>query len=328
MSANLEGVTCPQCGAAMPRRAKWFSTTCESCGTLVQREVDRVERSRFKAAADRVRLEGRSKSTEELRLFGGEAIALGPHLGEGRYMSVRIARRLIPHPQLLVLRTGKDAKANARLANAHNILRRLRESDHPQAAYFRTRLPAPFALRMLSLIDESEPLQALALALDRGTWGPLSAVHENYRTGLDPRHVVWIWRRVLEVLDYAHGQGIAHGALCLDHLIVQPRDHGVVLTGWSIAQAFSPKERDAAIARDLQQLAYSMRALLGGMPQDEDLPTTPAYVPKGIAALVELVCTSEYQAAQLAAMGLHSALGKAAREAYGAPRFLEFSPTR
>jgi hypothetical protein len=50
--------------------------------------------------------------------------------------------------------------------------------------------------------------------------------------GLPPRHVVWVLRRALAVLGWAHQNGILHGNLDPVHILVRPHDHMLWLVDW------------------------------------------------------------------------------------------------
>jgi hypothetical protein len=61
-------------------------------------------------------------------------------------------------------------------------------------------------------------------------------------TGLDPRDVAWIWRRMLVAVGLAHRAGIAHGAVLPRHVLVHPLDHGLILVDWCQAQDLTPTD--------------------------------------------------------------------------------------
>lgn len=50
--------------------------------------------------------------------------------------------------------------------------------------------------------------------------------------GLNVRHIVWIFKRTLLGLDFAHKLGIVHGAVLPQHILVSPETHGVMIVGW------------------------------------------------------------------------------------------------
>jgi serine/threonine protein kinase len=49
---------------------------------------------------------------------------------------------------------------------------------------------------------------------------------------LNARHIVWIFNRMLTILGFVHRQGIVHGAIVPDHVLINPDNHGLKLVGW------------------------------------------------------------------------------------------------
>jgi len=137
-----------------------------------------------------------------------------------------------------------------------------------------------------------------------------------------------MWRRILDMLAFAHAAGWTHGALHPAHLLVHPRDHGILLIGW--AGAARAAAGSAAMARDLQQAAWAMRAMLAGAGSgagaDQDPPAIPATVPAPLAKLLRRASEDAAWCATVGATGQDSLLVAAALDAFGAPAFVEFSP--
>lgn len=65
----------------------------------------------------------------------------------------------------------------------------------------------------------------------------LATVLEAFPHGLDARHVAWIWRRLLFSLGLAHHAGIVYGAVVPDHVLIQPEQHGLILSNWCYSAA-------------------------------------------------------------------------------------------
>lgn len=61
---------------------------------------------------------------------------------------------------------------------------------------------------------------------------PLTEIRAAFPAGVPPRHVAWIWRRLLIALGLAHGAGVVHGAVLPVHILIEPADHGLVLADW------------------------------------------------------------------------------------------------
>lgn len=60
----------------------------------------------------------------------------------------------------------------------------------------------------------------------------LAEVADAYPNGVDPRDVAWMWRRLFVAIGLAADNGIVHGAVVPDHVMIHPTMHGVVLTDW------------------------------------------------------------------------------------------------
>ena len=131
----------------------------------------------------------------------------------------------------------------------------------------------------------------------------LEEVHAQYPRGVDPKHVAWLWRKLLIALGLAHARGVIHGAVLPSHILIEPDQHGLILDNWVYALP-EPIERDAhltaivsayevwyppevfarqppAPSLDIFMGTRCMVYLLGGDPITGDVPTT---VPKAIAS--------------------------------------------
>jgi hypothetical protein len=81
------------------------------------------------------------------------------------------------------------------------------------------------------------PRLATVLKYHDGIAGPddlysLQDVRAAYPSGVDPRDMAWMWRRLLTILGYVHQRGLVHGLVTPDHVLVEPKDHKLVLISW------------------------------------------------------------------------------------------------
>jgi serine/threonine protein kinase len=60
----------------------------------------------------------------------------------------------------------------------------------------------------------------------------MEQVLQAYSAGLDGKAIAWMWRRMLEVISWAHGMGIVHGAIIPSNILIRPEDHGLILLDW------------------------------------------------------------------------------------------------
>ena len=111
----------------------------------------------------------------------------------------------------------------------------------------------------------------------------LDEIRRASPTGVGPKDVTWIWRRLLVALGAAHRAGLVHGAVLPPHVCVLPKEHGLVLIGWTCAvetaiptaipaisgayERWYPKEvmskEPATPATDIALAAHCMIFLLG-----------------------------------------------------------------
>ncbi len=63
----------------------------------------------------------------------------------------------------------------------------------------------------------------------------LEEIHKHYPGGIDPRDMAWMWRRLLFILGFVHQSNVIHGAVLPLHVMIEPRDHKLMLNGWGYA---------------------------------------------------------------------------------------------
>jgi serine/threonine protein kinase len=239
---------------------------------------------------------------------------LKERLGQGEVSEVYLAHRIGPMPFLTVIKLSSATHAAAAHAREAKILRELTalacsDSD----AHFALLLPEVVTVGM---VEGDTSRHALVLKAPNGYWGSLAALHEHFPQGLDPRHAVWIWRRLLAMLAFLHSRGWAHGDVRPEHALVHPSDHGVRLIGWTAAQ----KTTDAmAQATDLMRSARIIHILLSGTAEQS---TMIYHIPIELASLVNQAANDTAFCQQQGALGLDSALRNAARAAFGPPAYV------
>ena len=304
-------VICPLCGAPLPRVAIWRAVNCGSCGSLIVKAESLVRRDTFRQALQRMRqAAGVSLSAIVCR---GERYALLQTLGGSDRSQVYLAQRIGSLPLLATIKLSSAPTAGRDYAREAQVLRELQATASRAAAYFSQRLPEVVAQ---GCVDETVGRQALVLRHPNGFWGSLAALNETFPRGIDPRHAVWIWRRMLEVLDFVHGRGWAHGDVRPEHALVHPQDHGVRLIGWTLAKPGASAHEQAI---DLQRSARVVMVLLNGA---SDLRGVPDHVPAELGHLLVRAGEDEDFCRAQGARGLDASLRSAAQAAYGPPAFV------
>jgi hypothetical protein len=193
-----------------------------------------------------------------------------------------------------ILKVPIKPEDNDLVANEARILKHLCASDgYEKSRHFVSQLVDTFSyheeatdiVRRVNVLSHVEKLYSL------------QEVREVYTQGIDPKDMAWIWRRLLVALGFAHASKVIHGSVLPTHILIQPKQHGVILIDWSYAVldpavtgeyigAISSSYRDWYTAEvfarkeptpglDIAMAARCMIDLLGGDPQR----TMPEAVP-------------------------------------------------
>ena len=311
MVTDWAALACPQCGAPLPRVALWRSVNCPACGSLIQKTESVVKRDSFRQALIRARQDA---GVSDAVLCGGASYQLMQSLGAGEISQVYLARRIGPQPLLVTIKLSSSSRAEEHFAREAQVLQELQRLDAEGAgAYYSRLLPEVIAR---GAVEGDQGRQALVLRHPVGYWGSLALLNERFASGIDPRHSVWIWRRMLELLNFIHQHGWSHGDVRPEHALIHPRDHGVQLIGWSSAQINAGENVRAA---DLCRSACVVQVLLCGTAGSGSLP---AGVPAGLAQLVTKASTDLDFCASQGASGLDARLRAEANTAFGPPAFV------
>jgi hypothetical protein len=200
---------------------------------------------------------------------------LGVHLASGDLCDVRLATS---GPHTYVLKTPRATTCDHLLETEQMVLRQLHEQsdgDH-YGRYFAVPIESFHASgRTVSVFAWREGLFSG------------SQIRRQYPTGVQPRHLAWMFNRILEALGYVHQAGWIHGAVLPPHLLFDTENHALQLIGWIHAtrlnsplqivsrqyKSWYPREchqrKGATPSTDIRLAAKSMVWLAGGDPLSE-----------------------------------------------------------
>ncbi len=328
---TIVALECPYCGAPIAPSVAHDMVVCAYC----RRTLVGVPAASWGLAldADDDALDASIDPRRVCTVSGRKYVVQG-RLASGESTDVFLAERtgrVVERVILKVLRAISDADLVDREWRAVHALH---ESDAQGAPFFSTLLPQPVAR---GLVAGKRPV--LVYRWRSGFQYTLDDVIERYRGGIDPHAAAWMWRRALELLGWVHRSGWLHGALLPRHILVHPRDHGVVFCGWSCATRTSEREAlpaicDAArafypddvalggratLATDIAMIARSIARALGGDPAATALPSG---VPTPLRDLVRAHATGS--ASSDDAWLLKEEVAKTAVECFGPPRYVPF----
>jgi len=318
---------CPRCGAALPRRAALVRLTCEYCKSEVVFDRRLVKASEYRRLLDSYV----SREPADV-MVAGFRLRLHGRVAIGHSSDVFLAARSTRLTERLVLKVLRSPSDLALLQNEQAVLAKLEASAQRGAAYFTTLLPQRAFAGLLE--GPGFPRQfAAAFRQPPGLAHTLEQLRQQFPSGVDPRHAIWIWRRALELLDWLHRSGVVHGALLPAHLLLDAREHSVGLVGFSCAGppgtplavmdphragfyvGVATPKRTLSAATDLAMLARCIIHALGGEPT-----RVPGHVP---APLARLLVEQAAGSAGLGPLELSRQVSQTARECFGSPRFVK-----
>lgn len=211
---------------------------------------------------------------------------------KGEIADLYVTKTTSGRGELGLLKIARLPRDNELMATEARVLRKLWEDDATEFQVFFPRLYDTFVYR------DDKSVERRANVLERlDGWYSLEEVRQHYPEGVAALDMVWIWRRVLWLLGYAHSQGILHDAIWPSHVLIQPTQHGVMLVDWCYSQtatdgAFTPirvvsgqyqdwypqevsRKDPPTTATDIYMAAKSMVYLMGGESVDQLGDTIP-----------------------------------------------------
>lgn len=209
-----------------------------------------------------------------------------------------------------------------------SALKHFHDQFDRNADHFKKYLPRPLESTMVSVGPSARPANILSLTLESYTLAEIMEVHRN---GIHPADMAWMWRRMLEILSWVHGQDYVHGAIVPTHILLNTSIHGGRLIDWCCSvkaggtikailpayeSSYPPEvlaKQPATAATDLYMLAACMKSLLG--KQD---------VPRRISGVLDACLIARPSARFSNTWEVYELLDKALRAEYGPPAFRPF----
>lgn len=164
--------------------------------------------------------------------LGGRSYVLEAKLADGDSTTVYRGRWVVRLGELVVIKVLASRADEDLLRAEWEALGELQRSRAEGASHFVTRLPTPVAH---GVVSADEPRRASVFGWKSGFVHTLADVERAYPSGVPGPAVVWLLKRLLELLGFVHRSGWVHAAVTPDHVLVHPRDHGAMLVGWTSA---------------------------------------------------------------------------------------------
>lgn len=157
-----------------------------------------------------------------------------------------------------MFRLTRDTADNDLVQNEARILSHLQSTQN----YTEYRAFVPLLMESFLYQDAgaSGSAQVNILSLHEHVASPsqlytLEEVHRYYPSGIHSKDMAWMWRRLLYILGFIHAHKVIHGAVLPLHVLIEPREHKLALTGWGFAvrDSESTKKHLSAISNSYER---------------------------------------------------------------------------
>jgi hypothetical protein len=330
---------CPSCGAPLPPHAIKTVVVCKHCGASVTRGIHDVKSRRFRIA--RAALDREIPEDENDVTVGARRYRILGRVARGESTDVFHAREARRAGSMVLIKVLRDERDRDFLERERNAVASLVRSGAHGAHYFSLLIPQILTFGSFSwrgsVIGDCTVVRAASGFVDS-----LVDVHAAFPNGVDPRHAVWIYKRMLEVLSWVHESGWVHGAILPQHIVINAREHGLMIVGFSCANrsnehafAWHESQREfypnavshgdrLPAAVDLVMAARVIAYLLGGNSEF----VFPTSVPAPISDLVRANALADVFASRENARDVLDRVSATAKDVYGPPRFVELTLPR
>lgn len=271
------------------------------------------------------------------------AYTLIEQIAEGDIADIFLATIDGGTPEKVVIKIVRDAGDNDLMENEARVLQHLFSDKRKEAAHYQRYLPR--LIESCKFGGKGGPYrQANAFSFFEGYF-TLADVKREYPEGLDARTIAWMWKRILEILQYVHYHNVVHGAIIPTHLCVHPKTHGLGLLDHAYAlidptaskqyiraiseeyRSFYPPEVFAkkipCEGTDIYMAARSMIDVAGGKVVGEAI-ILPDSIPKEMQAFLKACASPLLTARRTSAFDLLDEFNRLLANLYGPPQYHEF----
>lgn len=130
----------------------------------------------------------------------------------------------------VLLKIAKHHTVNDLLKVEATALRGLNELAAATASY-RQFIPTLLDSFQIKVAPDNSVRQVNVLNMADG-FISLERVMAEFPEGVDPRHFVWVFKRLLTILSFTHQHKMIHGSVLPQHVLIHPTTHAIRLVDW------------------------------------------------------------------------------------------------
>ena len=158
----------------------------------------------------------------------GNMLAMGSacNVYEAQYARAGDAVGLIDFALVKVPRSARD---NDLMENESRMIRKVLSNKD---TYDEAQPYLPLPLESFQMRAAGSGRRRANAYRHRSGFYTLREILRFFPDGLGGRHTAWVFRRLAMALGFAHVNGVVHGAVTPDHILILPEEHGLMLVDW------------------------------------------------------------------------------------------------
>lgn len=214
MSIMVKQAKCPNCGGPLAG-LQASVIVCSFC----QAEFEKAVKLPYKIPTP---LPVNEPATLGTITVANQAYKIHGRIAQGAFSDVFLGRKDAALTEMVLIKVARDNPAH--LLQEWQLLTTLKSRG--------TLLPTPLKQGLAQCAGRPDKVGAV-YRWRTGFAYTLKDIKAQFPKGLETEKAIWIWNRLLEQIGTLHNSGYSHNAIAPEHMLIHPRDHGLLLCGWS-----------------------------------------------------------------------------------------------
>ena len=333
-----QAMICPQCNAPLTPHRFAKLAKCPYCGTTIHYHEEEVPLSAniFHKSFENWNNPA-SQDFDNVISIGKSHWSLNEKIAQGDICDVYMGMRARWPTEMAVIKLLRDEKDKKSFENEWQRIKELQQSSAPGVDFFSRLLPQPILHGKITGNEHNGNTVSI-FRWESDFKFSLADFLEAYPQGIPVRASIWLWRRILEMLNFIHSSDLVHGAVLPQHILIQENEHGTRLIGYSSSgsvgdslsvvcadyQACYPKwfKKGSQLSKQAD-LVMSARCIIAALGGNATQGTLPKAVPAPLAKVILRVAkAAENEKVTPNAWALRDELGQVADNIYGDSMFI------
>ena len=334
-----QAMICPQCNAPLSPHRFAKSAKCPYCGTTVHYQDDEktpLSANVFHKSYNRWN-DPASQGFDNVISIGKSHWSLKEKISHGDTCDVYMGMRARWPTEMAVIKILRDEQYKNLFDNEWQRIQALQDSKAPGSDFFSRLLPQPIIHGKVTGSNQNGQ-EVSVFRWESGFKYSLADILKANPHGVPVRASIWLWRRILEMLNFIHTSELVHGAVLPQHILIQENEHGARLVSYTCtgpigetlrmtaknhSECYPKWFKKGSHLSQQADLVMSARCMLTALGGNASKGSLPKEVPETLAKVILRVAKAkENEHVTPNAWVLRDELGQVADNVYGDSVFI------